>query len=57
MLLSITAFLLTVVNYFHEADAVITYSAVFPSAIHHVRGRNLAANPAMSDGLSESRIP
>jgi len=40
MLLSITAFLLTVVNYFHEADAVITYSAVFPSAIHHVRGRN-----------------
>ncbi len=40
MLLSITAFLLTVVNFFHEADAVITYSAAFPSAIHHVRGRN-----------------
>jgi len=40
MLLLITAFLLKVAYHFHEADAVITYSAAFPSAIHHVRGRN-----------------
>jgi hypothetical protein len=44
MLVSITAFLLKVANYFLEADAVINNSAAFPSAIHHVHGRNFVGH-------------